>query len=285
MLSALLGIAASLRRRMAGLSLIVLLGWPAAGQARFLDCGDIQQSGHDQIVVGDVGLAPGADRITLIRLRASLAQQLSDLAASPDGVYPVLCPGHEPRRGDYTRAIVLRRYAYGVLVELWGTVDALGEAGVTYAVLPLLLLPDDMVPGFYDVVYRIDRQRGIAGLFASPRELRAFTALAAGLHALAGAERDPSGVRYGRAYSILCKAAHLLGDARQHATAKPDNGTSEAIGPGPAAWSVLRDLAMKRAQAAARALHPPTGVRIDNCAVPPPDPSSPLSASLGTMTR
>jgi hypothetical protein len=261
-----------------------LLAWPIAGQGgRFLDCQEIQRDGSDQIVVGDIGLAPGADaaaaELARQRLQNQLRQQLADLAASSGGVLPVMCPGHAPSRADYTEPIVDRRYGYGVLVELWGVASG-PEAKTTYVLLPLMLAPyhSQTITGFYSLIYWLDPQGGIAGLFAEPRELRAFTALGAGLHALAAAERSRDRKIFGRAYATLCKATTLLAEAGRHAG--PD-------GPSTAEWAALQTLAKDRARAAAQAGstavgRPPTGVNIGECDVPPPDPPLPPIASLVT---
>jgi hypothetical protein len=276
--------------RLVGLALAsAILASPSAAQAgRFLDCQEIQRDGRDQIVVGEVGLAPGADaaaaELARRRLQNRLRQQLADLAASPSGVSPVLCPGHAPSPADYTPSIVERRYGYGVLVELWGVASG-SDAAITYVLLPLMLSPDrgPATSGVYDLIYRLDPQGGIAGLFAEPRELRAFTALGAGLHALAEAERTSDGALFSRAYSTLCKAASLLSETSRRAG--PD-------GPTPAEWTALGNFAKERARVAATAgvaglglgggatlARPPVGVTLGSCEVPSVDP--PPMASLG----
>jgi hypothetical protein len=278
-----------------GLGLVLsgaVLSWfiyPSWGD--FLDCREITRDGRDQIVVGEVGLAPAADpntaELARRRLHHRLRQQLADLKSSLGrDIYDVRCPGHAPRTADYTEAIVARRYSYGVLLEVWG-VAAGSDAAITYALLPLLppVRQGTNTGGFYELGYHIASQGSIADVFAEAVELRAFTALSAGLRTLTEARRMRRSELYDRAYATLCRADSLLGEAERRASSD---------GPTAADWAALRNLARDRANAArvdaiatasgggGTLARPPAGVSVGDCGVSPPDPLPPTWTSGGS---
>jgi hypothetical protein len=190
------------------------------GQAsKFLDCREIRPDHHDQIVVGDVGLAPNVDQsaaqIAVVRLHQKLRAALADLISSLGGpVYSVPCPGHFPEDADYTQGIVQRRFDAGVLLEVWGVVSGT-DADIKYALLPLLLpIGAPAEPGgFYDLPYRMKPRGRVEDLFTDPVELRALTELSAGLRAFIEARQRGDDERYRDAYNALCKADGLLAKA------------------------------------------------------------------------
>jgi hypothetical protein len=268
----------------------VVLSWSSSASGRFLDCKDIVHNGRvQQVVFGDVGLAPTADpdlaALARIRLGQLLRQQLADLKSSLGmEIHDVQCPGHTPSTTDYTEAIVASRHGDGVLVELWG-VRAGQRAAITYVLLPLLPpIRHINTTGFYRVRYDIASQGDIADVFAEAVELRAFTTLSAGLRSLTEAKRTRRGELYDHAYATLCRADGLLAEAEHRADPK---------GPTVDEWAALRDLARVNARAArtdavvtaprggGTLARPPAGVNVGDCGVSPPDPSPPTPAGTG----